>query len=93
MVVSDPYSGLVMTCPRCGVVGRPLRVQSDCEVPISELEQIYCEKHTYTDEGVERYTYDVCALLRGGKKLRLVRNARLGIEDKLVAGELPREAA
>jgi predicted RNA-binding Zn-ribbon protein involved in translation (DUF1610 family) len=52
----------------------PLPWYGEVKVPINELEQLYCkESHTSSDSGTH-YSYQLCAVLKGGRKLDLVKD-------------------
>lgn len=81
----------------------PLPWIGEVKVPVNELEQLYCkESHTSSDSGTN-YSYQLCALLKDGRKLELVKNLEspdlaayleqqietwLRIPDQEVAGEM-----
>ncbi len=81
----------------------PLPWYGEVKVPVDELDQLYCkESHTSSDSG-SHYSYQLCALLKDGRKLDLVKNLEspdlaayleqqietwLRIPDREVAGEM-----
>ena len=84
----------------------PLPWPGNREVDVSELEQLYCEeKASQGRRGAVSYTYNVCGLLKGGRRVTVLSSLPdrdqalfveqiiekyLGIEDGPVGGELPR---
>jgi len=81
----------------------PLPWVGEVTAPIDQLQQLYCkESHSSTENGV-KYSYQLCALLKDGRKLDLVKGLEspdlaayleqqvetwLNIPDRQVAGEM-----
>jgi predicted RNA-binding Zn-ribbon protein involved in translation (DUF1610 family) len=81
----------------------PLPWYGEVKVPINELDQLYCKENRSSSDSGTHYSYQLCALLKDGRKLDLVKNLEspdlaayleqqieswLRIPDRAVAGEL-----
>jgi predicted RNA-binding Zn-ribbon protein involved in translation (DUF1610 family) len=81
----------------------PLPWTGEVKVPINELNQLYCKENRSSTDSGTHYTYQLCALLKDGRKLDLVKNLEspdlaayleqeietwLCITDREVAGEI-----
>ncbi len=91
---------------RLTVRSGPLPWPGNRDLDVSELEQLYCQENSSRNRnGSTSYSYNVCAVLKGGREAKLLSSldnreqalfveqfveAYLGIEDRRVGGELPR---
>ncbi len=81
----------------------PLPWYGEVNVPVGQLDQLYCKENRTSGENGTHYTYQLCAILKDGRKLDLVKNLEspdlagyleqqvetwLNIPDREVAGEL-----
>jgi predicted RNA-binding Zn-ribbon protein involved in translation (DUF1610 family) len=81
----------------------PLPWFGEVKIPVNQLDQLYCKENRTSSDSGTHYSYQLCALLKDGRKLDLVKNLEspdlaayleqqietwLCIEDRLVAGEM-----
>ena len=81
----------------------PLPWYGEVKVPIEQLDQLYCKENRSSSDNGTQYSYQLCAILKDGRKLDLVKNLEtpdlaayleqqieswLQIADRQVAGEL-----
>jgi predicted RNA-binding Zn-ribbon protein involved in translation (DUF1610 family) len=81
----------------------PMPWYGEVTVPVNELDQLYCKENRSSSDSGTHYSYQLCALLKDGRKLDLVKNLEspdlaayleqqietwLCIPDREVAGEM-----
>ena len=81
----------------------PMPWYGEVKVPVNQLDQLYCKEDRSSSNSGTHYSYQLCALLKDGRKLDLVKNlespdlaayleqqieAWLRIPDREVAGEM-----
>ena len=80
----------------------PLPWYGEVKVPIDQLDQLYCKENRSSSDNSNHYSYQLCAILKDGRKMDLVKNLEspdlaayleqqieswLNIPDRQIAGE------